>query len=57
MKSLLWRLKFTASVIWIFREHKGNPVRLDWNTSGKTKYRHLSAWNAALTEIEDWYSL
>lgn len=29
MKNLFWRLKFTASVIWIFRDHKGNQKKMD----------------------------
>jgi len=57
MNNILWRIKFTLSVIWIFRSHKGTSIRLGWKTSKKTSYKHLSPWHAALAEIEDWYDL
>lgn len=26
-------------------DQKGNRLKLGWNTSGKTKYTHLTSWN------------
>ena len=55
MRRLIWRIKFTIAVMWIFRQFAGWQLKLGWTVSGKTKYGHLAPYDAALEEIGEWY--
>lgn len=55
MKEIIWRIGFTLSLMWIFREFKGWHIKLGWRSSKSTKYKHLSPYQAALEEISEWY--
>ena len=56
MKTLFWRVRFTISVVWIFRDFRGFHISLGWRCSKNTKYKHLPPYQAALEEIGDWYT-
>lgn len=66
MEKLVWRIKFGLATAKIFsrpkKAFKGNfftHFRLGWNVSGKKyeEYKDEVPYQAALSEISDWYCL
>jgi len=52
---LVWRVRFTLAVMWIFRDFRGFQLKLGWTVSNKTKYDYLPPYEAAIEEITEWY--
>ena len=66
MSKLVWKIKFAHSTAKIFSKPKGafkgnyfTHFRLGWRVATKKyeKYKSNDPWQAALSEISEWYCL